>query len=243
MKKYEGWPDVPTLQSKEILAELMEAKDQTVTRIIVSDTGLGKTKTVHLFADKYQAHTYIMTVGHSWRKRDVIDNLVDMLGLPAMRYKTLTGKMLAIAEEFKRIKKQGNNPLLIIDEAENMRPASLRLLKELYDAIVRYCSIVLIGTHDILELMINMNKRRHLGAPQLYRRFKAGTRLITPLKKARDFKPFFDRLVPDKDVQDLLLKHADNYGELHDYLDPLLRYCTRKGVAPSAQLFKYIHKT
>ncbi|WP_346236120.1 AAA family ATPase [Niabella insulamsoli] len=243
MSKYTGWADLPTIQSKEIISELIEAKEKCQARLLISETGIGKSHTINLFAAKQPDHTYIMTVGHSWRKRDVIDNLLELLHLPAMTYRTLTAKLLAIADEFKTLKEAGHTPVLIIDEAENMRPASLGLLKELYDAMIRYCSIVLVGTPDILELMNKMRKRNHMGAPQLYRRFKAGTRTINHLNKARDFRPFFDRYVKDQpDVQDLLLQYADNYGELHDYLDPLLRYCARKQEQPTAKLFRFVHK-
>jgi hypothetical protein len=49
MKKYNGWQDVKTLQTKEILDELIEAKDHQAAKLIISDTGLGKTHTLKLF--------------------------------------------------------------------------------------------------------------------------------------------------------------------------------------------------
>ena len=94
------------------------------------------------------------------------------------------------------------------------------------------------------QLIAAMNKRSESQSiPQLRRRFKAGTRFITSFNKGRDLKPFFDLHIPGlHDLQDLLISICDNYGELHDYLDPFLKHCAKKNLAPSEEIFRLYHK-
>ena len=59
---YEGWKFLLTLQSKEILAELMDAKENGDAKLIIDDTGEGKTTAVKRFLEKNGRHTYVITI-------------------------------------------------------------------------------------------------------------------------------------------------------------------------------------
>lgn len=243
---YNGWAEMPTIQAKEILTELIDGKENSRALLLISGTGMGKTYGVDLFCKKFAKHTYRVTVGDSWKPKDLADAVIELLSIKPTWYKheaSIRLKLKAIAKEFKRLKEEGATPILIIDESENLKPAFLKMIKELYDAIIKYCSIVLIGTPFILDSLLNLRNKNRMSVPQTYRRFKSGIRYISEIDKARDYRPFFDRYIKQyPDVQDLLLKHADNYGELHDYLDPLLRHCAKKGEEPSAKLFQFMHR-
>jgi DNA transposition AAA+ family ATPase len=248
MKKYNGWQDVKTLQTKEILDELIEAKDHQAAKLIISDTGLGKTHTLKLFRHAKPDHTYVIVVGDSFKLADVLDELLMQMGLykSAKRWAqeaTIRYKLSQIKMALRSMRIQNKKPIIIIDEAENLKPNALRMMKELYDAIIEYCSLVLIGTPQILDTIFNRRRRNRTGVPQLWRRFKAGTREVTPLDKVRDFTPFFDMYIPDEeDVQDLLIELCENFGELHDYLDPVLRHCANNNKPLTKQTFLLFHK-
>ncbi|MGN7787386.1 AAA family ATPase [Niabella sp. 22666] len=243
---YAGWRNMPTIQSKEIITELIDAKENCQARLLISETGLGKSHSVQLFNVTRPNHTYIITVGDSWKPVDLVDAMMTALGINQYmkhRERQLNRKIQKVAEKVKQLKASGAEPVFVIDEAENLRPAFLKMIKEIYDAIIKYCSLVLIGTPFIMESLLNTRSKNRMGAPQTYRRFKAGIRYISPINKARDFTPFFNEYLSGcNDVQDLLLENADNYGELHDFLEPLLRRCKKNGEQPSAKLFKMIHK-
>jgi len=245
-KNYNGWQDLQTFQSKEILSELMEAKSYQAAKLLISDTGAGKSNTIKLFKHAKPDHTYVITVGDSYRLVDVVHELMRLLDLH-VQYKRdmhmIREKLSLIAEKLQEIRKKGGKPVIIIDEAENLKPQVLKMIKELYDAIIRYCSIVLIGTEQIMDSILNRKSKNRQSVPQLWRRFKAGTRYISKIDKARDFKPFFDLYIAtEPDVQDILLDVCDNYGELHDYLDPVLRHCAEKNVELSEKTFRLFHK-
>jgi DNA transposition AAA+ family ATPase len=238
-KKFE-WAQLPTLQSKEILSELMEASQDPLAKMIIAETGLGKTNAITLFKQKNPNNTFVVTLGESYSRNDMLDEISALTNVK--RYVGKNSKHLRIRAISKRFAEIANdNPVLILDEFENARIPVLKSMKELYDAIGSKCSIVLIGTD---QLITQFNKKSiNQSIPQLRRRFKAGTRHITPIKKARDFKPFFDKYIPNESaVQDLLLMLCDNYGELHDYLYPVLNNCSKKAIKISAEVFKNYHK-
>jgi DNA transposition AAA+ family ATPase len=240
---YTGWKDLPTLQSKEILNELMECKEYARAAMIISNTGIGKTHTLRLFKKNKPENTYLVTMGDTYNLLTTMNALLEQLGLSTMVGKNAKHYALKnIGKRIAEISKEADEvPVVIIDEAENCKLNTLKAFKELYDIIIPYCSMVLIGTDQLIDAM---EKRGvSMSVPQLKRRFKAGTRYVSAINKARDFKKFFELYVPDnKDVQDLLLEVADNYGELHDYLDPVLRHCAKKNIELTEDVFRMFHK-
>lgn len=243
MTNYKSWQDVPTLQSKEILAELTDAKNNKAAKLIISDTGLGKTNTIKLFKQAHSAGTFVITVGDSYKLGDVLDALLEQLDINSYRVSTtVRAKMQLIVDKLKELS-ASLKCVIIIDEAENLKPNSLRMMKELYDHVIENCSLVLIGTEQILETIHNRRRRNRTGVPQLWRRFKAGTRYVSSLKKDRDFAPFFKLYIPEEiGLQKLLIQYAENYGELHDYLEPVLRFAAAKDKPITEELFRIIHK-
>jgi DNA transposition AAA+ family ATPase len=238
---YEGWKFIQTLQAKEVLFELMDSKDNGTAKMIIEETGGGKTTAVKKFLEAKPKHTYVVTVGDTYRLIDILHELMDLLGLQKWTCKMAKHICLRdIKNKLIEISNNGGRPIIIIDEAENSRVNTLKCYKELYDGVIEHCGFVLIGTEQLLEQLHKKSNGQSI--PQLRRRLKAGTRFITPLNKARDFKPFFNHFIPDNsDVQDLLLTLCDNYGELKDYLDSVLRHCSRKKVELTVDVFRQFH--
>lgn len=242
--KYNGWDDLPTLQSKEILANLMDAKQDIRALRIIAETGLGKSNTIRLFKKAKPKHTYTITIGYSYSLNFLLDEMMRLLG--CYKYHGRNSKHLrfrAIIDAVKAITEAGKDiPLFIFDEGENSTYSMLKSYKEIYDNTISHCSLVLIGTPDLVNMM-DIRRRTGQSIPQLTRRFKAGTRFISGFDKARDMKPFFDKYIPGlHDLQDLLISLCDNYGELRDYLDPFLTHCSRTGKEPNVTLFRLYHK-
>lgn len=239
---YPGWQNLQTIQSKEILTELIEAKEEKKALLLISDTGVGKTNTVKMFFAKKPKHTYVLTVGDTYTLSHLLQEVMMLLGLKPFVGKNAKNIALReISKKLNEIGEEGGNPIIIIDEAENTRITILKAIKQLYDAVIENCGIVLIGTSQIIDALNKKSAGQSI--PQLRRRFKAGTRYITPFNKIRDMKAFFDLYIPkEPDLQDLLIELCDNYGELHDYLDPVLRYCAKKNEPVSEKIFRLYHK-
>lgn len=240
MTKPFKWEQFPTLQSKEILSELMEASKEPSAKMIIADTGLGKTNAITMFKQTNPYNSFIVTLGESYKRNDLLDEISEIIGAQSFVGKnSVRARVKAIRNAFADMAE--NNPVLILDEFENAKLPILKSMKELYDALIDHTSIVLIGTDQLLQQFEKKSITQSI--PQLKRRFKAGTRVISSIKKSRDFKPFFDKYIPnDTQIQDMLLVLCNNYGELHDYMFPVLSSCAKKGIKPTAEIFKNYHK-
>lgn len=242
MAKYEGWKNFPTIQFKEIINELAEAKEEKRNLMIIANTGIGKSNAIKAFQAKNPKHTYVFTLGDSYNLMVLLNEVLAVFGLNTHLWKNAKNKSLTkISQRLNELHEEGHQPVFILDEAENARIPVLKAIKELYDTISGKCGIVLIGTD---QLIMQLNKKAAgQSLPQLRRRFKAGTRHITPFNKAKDMKPFFEAFIPaEKDLQDLLIQLCDNYGELHDYLHPFLTNCNKRNIQPTEAAFRLYHK-
>lgn len=230
--KKEYWPLVETEQFLDIAKELTEAKETSTTRIIVGETGCGKTYTVNKFAKAYPVGTYVVTCNKNDRISDIIRKIQRELGVSFDG--SISARIDRISMELSREYDNGNQPMLIFDESEYLSVTGLLSIKTIYDYLKGTCSIVLIGTNDILNKL--ERSRRKEGIPQFYRRFKAGIRYVRPIDKT--FSRFFADKELSKELRSLLCRNADNYGELADYLEPALRQADAQGVVLTPDFFK-----
>ena len=239
------WKTIPTRQFKEIISTLEDAKNKSKTAMIIAPTGLGKTYAVETYCGKNSAHTYRIVVSDLYRKEDIINELSLLLGLDQpgvsnnFKRRNVKDRLDAIAAELIRLKKAGHLPQVIFDEGENMKITPLKMIKALYDAIKDRCSLVLIGTDQLLNNMyINKGKRNRNSLPQLYSRFKAGLKHITPLDKNNDFEPFFKLYGVPAGLQTLLKNLSDSYRDFNDYLEPTIIEAKEAGKPLTEEFFR-----
>ena len=121
---------------------------------------------------------------------------------------------------------RGEKPILIFDEAEYMKQATLCNIKELHDHLNKYVSLILVGTDQLLDKLDILKKKNKAGMPQFYRRIKFGIRILSPIDTS--FKGFLND-IEDKELIKFLQQNCDNYGELHDAMLPIIRESHRTG--------------
>lgn len=239
------WHLEPTRQFTEIITTLEDCKGECKTALIIAKTGLGKTNAIDTFCKKNPLNTYRITVNSLYKLIDVVNELADKVGIE-MGYVTakrmndysIKIRMDKIAAKLVELKHSGGEPIIIIDEGENMEINVLKMTKGLFDIVKGHCAIVLVGTPKLQANMLNSTGRNRNALPELYRRFKAGLKHISELNKKDDFKPFFDKYVKDKGLQKLLCMLCENYGELYDYLQPTLKECDERGIELSEDFFR-----
>lgn len=230
--KKEYWPMVETPQLRDIYAALLDAKEESKTRMIIGETGCGKTYTLSRFAGAYPKGTYIVTCSRLDRQNDLIRKIQVAIG------KDFTGtgsqRIDRISVELSRRYDAGMKPVLIFDEAEYLTISGLLGVKTIYDYLKDMCGIVFVGTDDLLS---NLERTLHkTGMKQFYSRFKAGKRVVRSID--RDYTTFLKGRGFDKELIGELKKEASNYRELSDYLIPALKEADRIGVPLTAELFK-----
>lgn len=228
----EWWRKVDTLQSMSIEAYLYEAKDFATIKTIIGDTGVGKTYTVDCFVEtNKQDVVYRITVGVLHTMVNVIDDIMNAMNLECKGDKV--SKLRKIEAYMKELHHTGRKPLLIIDEAENLKLPIIGLMKQIYDMLVkpRYCGIVLIGTSQLIEKFEKMVRKNKIGVPQFMRRIKSGIERVYTVEWHKDkaFIVYLQELVGDDGIITLLKENASNYGEVNDFVEPAMRDAERLG--------------
>lgn len=226
------WPLRQTDQFIDVIKELTEAKQTATTRILIGETGCGKSYSVDKFAKANPQGTYVITCNQN----DTISDLIRKIQV-AMKSGfegSISYKIDRISMELSRVSDNGFHPVLIFDEAEYLTVRGLLSIKTIYDYLKGICGIVMIGTGDMLNKLERV--RRKEGIPQFMRRFKAGIRHLSPVDTT--FTLFFESLGLDRDLIRLLRNNASNYGELADYLEPALREAHQRGERLTADFFK-----
>lgn len=236
------WKQLPTRQCKEIIGAIADAKKKSTTAMIIAATGIGKTNGVNLFCEKNAKHTYRVTVSALYKKEDILDELEEMMDIVSIKRLNAKARLDRIAKHLMAIKKEGGQPVVIFDEGENMGITPLKMIKAFYDVVKGKCAIVLIGTDQLLnKIYVNRWKRNRESLPQLYRRFKAGLKMITPIDKDRDYGPFFHEYKIPVSLQKELIKICDNYGDFQDFLEPALMECKEAGKVITLEFFRIKH--
>lgn len=220
----ELWKTVPTSQMKSIIATLEESKEFGYTRVIIGETGSGKTFFIDKFVNANPKENFKITVGSMDNISDLLDKILDILKLK--HGKSKSKKINDIVRNLKLRKQKGEKPSITFDEAEYMKQATLCNIKELHDHLNKYVSINLVGTDQLLEKLERLKKKNRDGMPQFYRRIKFGIRVLTPIDTT--FKGFLND-IEDQNLVKFLQDNCDNYGELHDALLPVLRESQRTG--------------
>jgi hypothetical protein len=229
------WDLVETPQYVQIYTELLDARSSGRVKMLIGETGCGKTYTINRFIIENPVDSYRITVSSLHNLNNIINELCDLLNLSVTSSRV--SNLKKIAHKFCNIRLDGGNPILILDEMENLRIPALKMLKALYDAIRDYCPIVLIGTSQLSNKLDFLSEKDVEGIPQFARRFKAGRRDILPINK-RSFAPFLDK-VSDDDLRVLIESLASNYGELNDFIEPALREAARNGEELTEESFRF----
>jgi DNA transposition AAA+ family ATPase len=217
------WRTIVTPQLTMMLSELQDAKEHAYTRVLIGETGCGKSFVKDIFQRKNPTEVIAITVG----SEDTIASLLNKVCL-ALRApqqgRTSAQKIRDISLALEAIYHHGKKPMLVFDESEYMKPRALCNIKEFYDHLEGFCSIVLIGTKQLINEIDKLRKKDAKGIPQLYRRIKFGIRHLPRVN--RSFSEFLED-IQDKPLKKFLQRECNNYGELHDILVPSIREAKR----------------
>jgi DNA transposition AAA+ family ATPase len=216
------WKIRNTPQMLETLAILQDARENAVTRVVIGETGCGKSNTLALFKKKNPADVFIVVVGSEDTLNDLINKVCRALKVPVRGSKS--SRIREVSRALIALKENGRKPTLVFDETEYMRTAALCSIKEFFDYLLKKAAIVLIGTQQLVDNIEKLRKRDAKGIPQLYRRIKFGYRYLRPIN--RNFTDFLED-IKDKRLRDWLQDNCANYGELHDVLVPCFKESER----------------
>ena len=235
------WETRRTEQLTQILSVLEDAKENCCTRVIIGETGSGKSMAKSAFIRNHPNEVISVTVGSEDNMSDLLDKVCKPLKCPTHSEngtrRSKSQKIRDISLALEGIYHHGRKPMLIFDEAEYMKQRALCSIKEFYDNLDGYCAIVLIGTSQLTREIESLRKRDKKGIPQLYRRIRFGIRELPPIDRNFDL---FLKNIEDRDLKVFLRRECNNYGELHDALLPCIKESRRMKEPLTLELVKMV---
>lgn len=227
------WQHADTTQYVQITNTLEEARERCEARMILGETGCGKTYAIDRFCGANPVGVYRITVSDCDTLRDLLAELVKLLRLDT---RAKNGSLLrVICEALRERAMRGERPILVFDEVENLKRTGIKAVKAIYDGVRYVVPVVLVGTPEFATALAALKNKGVKGMAQFIRRFKAGQVALAPID--RRYVAFAPQ-IKDEELRQLLSRVADNYGELHDYLERAMREADERGEPLTVEMFR-----
>lgn len=162
------WQLVPTTNTQVMFELLNKAQNEQLFTAISHEAGQGKTAGVSMYMQEKDAVFYV-ECEESWSHKRFVQRIAETLGLRVESYNVsdLTDMIVNALKQ----KAALTRPLLIIDEANKLKPMSLRFFIPLYNKLHDDIGCVIIGAHDLRRHMESGVRRDARGFDELESRF------------------------------------------------------------------------
>lgn len=145
--KNSGWQVIDTTNTKIITQVFQDAKNHGLWMAISDVAGSGKTESCNIFEGQKASGVYVLRCWE-WGKRAFLKEVCRILGIGERRgYVDSNDLMRDIVDYFKQ--RTQLKPLLIIDEADKLRPGALRNMIPLYNELEGSLGVVILGTENL----------------------------------------------------------------------------------------------
>lgn len=226
--KTQRWKIVETLSFKQITAYIEAVKSRQMFVLISCKAGSGKTATLRTFAEQNKVQSVFYLQAREWSKRDFLTELCRILGVDIGKGYTSVDKLGMKVIDFLS-KRKDKNPLLIVDEADKLKPSALRWFITLYNELEDEIGVIIAGTENLEKTIKRGVKYNLLGFDEIDSRF--GRKFINDIVGARltDVEMICQANgITDKDLiksifQELKPKEMTTAGGTAEFIDDLRR--------------------
>ncbi len=145
----DGWQVVTTIRNYQKIAFVLQScKQQSMWMAISNKAGSGKTQTLeHLFNSDLTG-SIIFIQAEEWNSRQFLMELAARTcGIPKRGYTDIPTLLKLISEYLNGMSPE--KPVLVIDEADKLKPAAFRKLIPLYNRTEHRLGCVLAGTENL----------------------------------------------------------------------------------------------
>lgn len=142
------WHLAKTSNVKIMHRTLADAQKEALFMAVSEKAGSGKTASIADFVENDKQHAVYAVQCQEWSRKAFLVALCRTLGVPAGRYDSADDMLEAVVRFFKQRSKDVN-PLLILDEADKLRPAAKRLIIPFYNMLEGEMGLVCVGTENL----------------------------------------------------------------------------------------------
>ncbi len=140
------WNIVPTNNLKMIHQVLADAQNEGLFMAISEKAGSGKTAAIAQYAHN-NTGVYVLQC-EEWSRKAFLIRLATAVGITVGRYETAESMAEGIVKFFKQRAKECL-PLIVLDEADKLRPSALRFIIPLYNRLEDEIGLVACGTDNL----------------------------------------------------------------------------------------------
>lgn len=141
------WKLVETTNSRLMASVLKLAQEESMFIAISEKAGSGKTAGIASYKHEDETNMVFVLQCEEWTKKQFLSALAQSLGLT-----DFTGNCLRIGNLIISALKERaaiGQPLLILDEADKLRPSALRFIIHFYNNLEDECGLVICGTDNL----------------------------------------------------------------------------------------------
>lgn len=144
-----SWKVVDTIFNMRVIeTTFRDAKENSMMMAVSHKAGSGKTAGCKVFLQKYRGKQVHYIHCREWSLKTFLLELCVALGIEAPRSLTTGDQLMQIVIEYFNVR-ANKRPLLIVDEADKLKPSALRSFISLFNATEDRLGIVLIGTENL----------------------------------------------------------------------------------------------
>lgn len=187
--------------------------------IIDAEVGTGKTYSAEQYLKENPLGTYLVTCDEFMAATQFGLELNKKVG--GFQPRNLYQIVQNIEYELGKKIAKGITPIIIVDEAENLKPKSYGAIKALCDRLLGKVAIVLIGANDYEKTLKRRAVRQMACFPQIYSRFKGNIKYLHQLAKP-DLVEVCNQLgIKDRAVHNYLISITDNWRDLKQHIEKI----------------------
>ena len=129
------WQRFETEQYLDIESAFVEAKTGASVKTVIGGTGTGKTFTAEDMKVKYPVGTFVIRCANDYNLRDFVCYIAETIGIKDAENLSQTQARKAIEKRLKMLNDGGHRPILVFDEAENLKLPAWGRIKAIYDNV------------------------------------------------------------------------------------------------------------
>lgn len=176
------WNIAETLAFQQITTYAEAVKSRQMFVLISCKAGSGKTATLKTFTERNKGQSVFYIQAREWGKREFLTELCRVLGVDTGKGNVSIDALGMKAIEFLSTRK-GKNPLLIVDEADKLKPTALRFFITLFNELEDEIGVIIAGTENLEKTIKKGVKYSKLGFDEIDSRF--GRKFVNDIVGAR----------------------------------------------------------